>query len=618
MCGICGLVHPDRDYKFSEQTITSMRDRLAHRGPDDAGEYIGPGVALGARRLAILDLSERGHMPMGTPDGRYWIVYNGETYNYRELRAGLEARGHRFRSDTDTEVVLHLYADEGPRMLNRLNGMFAFAVWDSKERTLFAARDRLGIKPFFYAFQSGIFHFASEEKALFAAGVPARLDADSWEELLCFRYVGGENTPFVGVKRLLPGHYAVWKDGTFQVRRWWNLAERARARRENLPKDPVLWFQETFEDSVRLHRISDVPVGVLLSGGVDSGSLAASLAPQAGSGVASFTVRFDEPRYDEGLLARATVQRWGLEHHELTVSQNELDDLLWKACWLNDEPLAHASDCHLLAIATYAKQHVTVLLSGEGSDETLSGYVRYQPLQYPKLVEAARSVLPRLTSYANVNGRLRKLARFASLGSLDRFVLFNACETLPDELRVLGIRPKSEFPFREQVLAEARSIYPGEPLRQAMYSDQHTFLCSLLDRNDRMTMGASIECRVPFLDYRLVEGAAALPSPALFSGLRGKGLLRKSFGRRLPASVQRFRKWGFGVPWTTYLRGVPVLHEILSCLPEAEPFRSGPFERSGLRSVVSGFLRGDNVHEALVRQLAMIRVWYAAYFSSTS
>src|SRR5262249_41314961 len=274
MCGICGIVSADRTYPVSESTLLAMRDSLEHRGPDDAGHYLAPGVAIGSRRLAIVDLSARARMPMSTPDERYWISYNGEVYNFQELRLGLESRGYNFRSNADTEVLLYLYATEGPAMLNRLNGMFAFATWDSQERTLFLARDRLGIKPLYYALHGGRLYFASEEKALFAAGVPTRFDHSTWQELLCFRYIAGERTPFEGVRRLLPGHCLTWRDGEVQIQRWWNLAEKVQTWRENLPNDPVVWYRETFDDAVRLRRISDVPIGVLLSGGLDSSTVA--------------------------------------------------------------------------------------------------------------------------------------------------------------------------------------------------------------------------------------------------------------------------------------------------------------------------------------------------------
>ena len=618
MCGICGIVYNDQSHPVNERTLVTMRDALVHRGPDDAGCYVDSGIGLGSRRLAILDLSERGHMPMSTPDGRYWITYNGEVYNYRELRTTLEARGYAFRSNTDTEVILSLYANEGPAMLDRLNGMFAFAIWDSKDRKLFIARDRLGVKPLYYANQAGALYFASEEKALFAAGVRAEFDTNTWEELLCFRYVAGERTPYVGVKRLLPGHYLLWKDGEVQIRRWWNLAERVRDRRESLPRDIQQWFLETFNSAVDLRRISDVPIGVLLSGGLDSSSVAASLAMQGGSGLSSFTVRFAEREYDEGPVAQQVAERFKFDYHELTVSTDELLTWLYKSSWMSDEPLTHASSLHIWAISKYAKPRVTVLLSGEGSDETLGGYVRYQPLRYPRLLNTARPVIPRLVSALGQNGRWRKLGRFLDLGSIDRFVLFNTCDVLPADLESLGIVAKEEFSFREQVLAEAKDLYPAEPMRQAMYSDQHTFLCSLLDRNDRMTMGASIECRVPFLDYRLVEGLAALPSSDLLAGKGSKRLLRNSIGPQLPKAVQEHRKWGFGVPWKYYLRQVPELRVLVTGLPDMNPFLEGPFDRARMRSVVNGFLGGNSQHEELVRQLVMIAIWHQACFDQSS
>jgi asparagine synthase (glutamine-hydrolysing) len=610
MCGICGIVSADRTYSVSESTLLAMRDSLEHRGPDDAGHYLAPGVAVASRRLAIVDLSARARMPMSTPDGRYWIVYNGEVYNFQELRRTLKSRGYNFRTDADTEVLLYLYATEGPAMLDRLNGMFAFATWDSQERTLFLARDRLGIKPLYYALHAGRLYFASEEKALFAAGVPRRFDHATWQELLCFRYVAGERTPFEGVRRLLPGHCLIWRDGEVQIRRWWNLAERAQTWRENLPNDPVVWYRETFDDAVRLRRISDVPIGVLLSGGLDSSTVAASLARQAGSGVASFTVRFDDPAYDEGPLAQQVVSRSELDGHELTLSPVDLPEQLRLASWFNDEPLAHGNDVHLLAISKYAKPRVTVLLSGEGADETLGGYVRYQPLRYKAMLSLARHSLPLIGRVVSFNGRWRKLQRFMELGPLDRFVMFNACDVLPLDLEKLGLSFADQLGYREQVLGEARMLYPDDLVRQAMYSDQHTFLCSVLDRNDRMTMGASIECRVPFLDYRLVEITASLPSSILFSAGRGKQLLRSALGSRLPDAVLRHRKWGFGVPWRRYLREVKELRSLLLDLPKAPLLLDSPLERSVIRTRVQSFLTGDDQPlSELIQMLMTTLAW---------
>ncbi len=615
MCGLCGIVYSDRNRVVSERSLIAMRDALTHRGPDDASHYLAAGIALGSRRLAVLDLSERGRMPMSSADGRYWIAYNGEIYNHRQLRAPLEARGHKFRSNTDTETLLYLYVEEGAKMLDRLNGMFAFAIWDAQERSLFIARDRLGVKPLYYAALPEGFYFASEEKALFAAGAPAQFDEQCWEELLCFRYVAGEQTPFIGIKRLLPGHYLTWHNGDIQVTRWWNLSEKARFHRGSSNNDLTAWFQETFDNSVNLRQISDVPIGVLLSGGLDSGSVAASLASQTGSSVATFTVRFAEAGYDEGPLAKQVAERWQLDYHELQVAPSELMSRLKQASWLNDEPLAHGNDLYLLAISEYAKQKVTVLLSGEGADEILGGYVRYKPLQYPGLLETAGAFLPKFSSLFRSNRRLQKLGRFLALGSVNRFALFNSCDLLPSELNILSRPANAEFTYRERVLAEAKSLYPGDPVRQAMYSDQHAFLCSILDRNDRMTMGASIECRVPFLDYRLVEKMAALPSSSLLSRKQSKHLLRKSVGHRLPEAVRNGRKWGFGVPWHRYYREMPEFRDFVFNLPGIDPIREGPFVIPTLKSVIAEFLAGDDRHEPLIRQLVMIAVWHQTYFS---
>lgn len=617
MCGICGIVYSEPARVVDEHQLLAMRDVMLKRGPDDAGTYLAPGIGLGTRRLAILDLSEQGHMPMSTSDGRYWITYNGEVYNYRELRPTLESRGYRFRSATDTEVILNLYADEGPGMLDRLNGMFAFAIWDSSERTLFLARDRVGIKPLYYAVRNGVFYFASEAKALIAAGVPAEFDHSCWEELLCFRFIAGEKTPFVGVNRLLPGHSLLWKDGKVTINRWWNLGERAEAVRQSVSHISVNHFRETFDDAVALRQISDVPVGIFLSGGLDSSSIAATMAQQKGQGINSFNMRFDEPEFDEGPLAQKVALRWGLKNHEFKMRSEDLLPLLKESSWLNDEPLAHGNDLHLYHIALYAKQQVTVLLSGEGADETLAGYVRYRMLRFPRALNLSGPWLRPLITGLHLNGRLNKLAGFLELGSVEKLVLYNACNILPYQLSALGLEPEENFPYRLAIADEARRYSP-EPLRQAMYLDQHTFLCSLLDRNDRMTMGASIECRVPFLDHRLLELAAAIPTSDLFGERQGKWILRRAMRTRLPPEVLHQPKWGFGVPWSRIFRKDEALRQLLNELPEKEPILSGPLNSQILRKLVQRFLAGSDESYLLLLQLVMLVVWYEVTISAKS
>lgn len=610
MCGICGILAQAPDEPVALPALLAMRDALIHRGPDGAGAYVRPGVGLAARRLAVLDRSPRGQMPMGDAQGRYWIVYNGEVYNYRELRSRLVGRGHRFRSDTDTEVVLQLYADEGPAMLDRLDGMFAFAIWDDWKRVLFLARDRLGIKPLYYTQHQGAFYFASEAKAFWQAGVQPEFDPSTWEELLCYRFVAGAATPLRGISRLLPGHTLTVADGEIRVRRWWNLAERIRETRAQLPAQPLTWFRETLDETVAAQRVSDVPLGMFLSGGLDSGSVAASLHHRAPESVPCFTMRFAESAYDEGLAARAVARRCGFSSFETRLPAEQLLDALAEASRFADEPLAHGSEAHLLALSRCAKGQATVLLSGEGADEVFGGYTRYRPLACRPLLGGAGRLLGQVLGLCPSASRAARLGRWLQVSSLREQMLYNACETYPDELQQLGLSPTRQFPYREAILDEAAALYPQEPVRQAMYLDQHTYLCSVLDRSDRMTMAASVECRVPFLATRLVEGAGALPTGWLRPGAPGKYLIRAAVGGRLPALTPPRRKLGFSAPFAQYLRQTPELRERVGQLPSRPPICDGPLAIPQLQRACRDFLAGDARWTYLVRQLLLLTVWH--------
>ena len=613
MCGICGIVSTDPSTDLTRASIEAMRDTLEHRGPDDAGSYVDTEVALGSRRLAILDLSARGHMPMQSEDQRYCIVYNGEVYNYRDLRDELVAAGHQFRSGTDTEVVLVLYAKYGERMLDRLNGMFAFAIWDRLERSLFIARDRLGVKPLYYHVDGETLRFASEQKALFAAGAPAELDERAWPELIYFRYIAGERTAFRGVRRLLPGHTLTWKRGHLTTRRWWSLADHAKQR--PVTASPESWLRETLRSATELRQISDVPVGVLVSGGLDSASLAALLGDTRAEQLNSFTVRFEDPAYDEGAYARRVADRWKLQHHELFLRPESLYDEVRAATWYNDEPLGHGSDAQLYAIAKYARSHVTVLLSGEGSDELLGGYMRYQPLHYATALTVARWLLPAFATSSRFSHRIQKLRRFLELKNTDEWIRYNACDTIPPDVPSVVRALEDVNDYRSAVIDDAHRAYPKDAFRQAMFSDMHTFLQTGLDRGDRMTMGASIECRLPFVDFRLAEGVASLPTSAVARRGVSKPLLRKAMGHMIPRETLQHKKWGFAVPWARYMREVPAIRDVVASIPDVEPMRSSPLPRPWLRQVVTSVLGGDDRWAPFVRQLFMMAVWHDVYFA---
>ncbi len=610
MCGICGILNLQSAEPVETLTLEKMAYTLRHRGPDDSGVYQEAGFGMASLRLSILDLSARGHMPMSSPDGRYWIIHNGEVYNFAALRRDLQTRGVVFQSQTDTEVLLNLYISEGPAMLSKCNGMFAFAIWDAQQKTLFAARDRLGVKPFYYAVQDGRLFFASEQKALFAAGVRPAFDETTWPELLFFRYVSGERTPYRGVQRLLPGHYIQVKDNHIQVQRWWSLSEVVQP--QPLPLDTeqaVERYTALFDESIALRRISDVPVGALLSGGLDSGAMVAAMSMQAGRGVETFTMRFAEPAYDEGYLALQVAQRWHLTAHELYLPASQVSAVLQDAAWLLDEPVVHGNDLHLLVISRYAKRRVTVLLSGEGADEVLGGYVRYRPFRYPWLFDVLRPGLQLLKSTPLLGQRLHKTAEIFSLDSWPERVLFGSTDIFPAEWHLHSNWPET-FAYRYQLVEEARRAYAA-PVRQIMFYDQHTYLQSILDRNDRMTMGASIECREPYLDVHLVEWAANLPTGVLFQRWSGKKVVRQAMRDRLPESVLRHKKWGFGVPWAHYLRQVPELRRWVSDLHRHEAIQSCPISPAQVEVVAGRFLAGDDNLLALIRLLVFVSVWHS-------
>jgi asparagine synthase (glutamine-hydrolysing) len=583
MPGLCGAVHADRDFRMDRGRLLKMRDSLVCRGPDGSGEYVEGRAALASRRLPVFDLSESGRMPFRSPDGRYTIVSDGAVLNHRSLRASVDPPPGGFRSKTDAEVVLHLYASCGPAMLESLNGAFAFAIWDSEKGELFLARDRLGMKPLCYTVQDRAFYFASEEKALSAAGLASEFDNGCWPELMVFGYVAGERTPYHGVSRLLPGHYLLWREGEYRVKRWWNLGERVMALRECLPADPAEWLAATLSDAVGLCRSGEVPVGLLLSGGPCSAAIAACLAAQGASGLAAFTVRFDE---DEGGRAQAVAERCDLDYHELPLSAEEVIGLLEPAAWLDDLPVAHGFETQLLGITEYAKCRAGLLLSGMGGGQTLGAQARYGPA-----------------------GRLR---RWLAPSPRDLSLLFHGCDVLPPDVEALGGGPCHEFPFREEALAEARRLYPGEASRQAMYLDHQTYLPSLADRTDRMTEGASVECRLPLLDHRLVEGLAALPTSVLLGGRSAKSLLRHLTNGSLPDHADRGGRWGSSVPWSRYLRGVPALRRMVEKLRNAEAVRGGPFESSLIGDAAEAFLRGDDRLEHVIRRLLMVAIWHGA------
>jgi asparagine synthase (glutamine-hydrolysing) len=612
MCGIAGILYFDTSRQVDEHKLTTMRDALLHRGPDAGGNFIENNIGLGHRRLSILDLSVLGNQPMFSADDRYVIVYNGEIYNFRDLRQELISKGYSFRSNCDTEVLLSMYVVYGEDMLDKLNGMFAFVIWDRKEKSLFAARDRVGIKPFYYVFDAEQFLFSSEAKSFFAAGYPLQLEEDSFSELILYRFVSGEETLFKNVKKLLPGHsIKINAAGNFKVKRWWHLGEKI-ARHDKI-SNPLEWFRNTFNSSIKNHMISDVPVGVLLSGGLDSSSICASLHQQNFKSIQTFNVGFKDFEDDESNLAKRLSYHYDYPFHSIHVENKELEENLELANFIHDEPLIHQNDPQIVAISRYAKKFVTVLLSGEGADEFLGGYVRYKPLQFAQHAKLVKTLLS-LTPSSIKNRRIKKLERYFNLPGTDDILLLNASNNFPEELKEIGFRlGEIKNDYRNRMLKEAKEVYPNNIRRQALYLDQHTYLSSLNHRNDRATMAASIECRVPFLDHRLMEGLGTLDDKWLFSGKKSKYILKKSFEPTLPSFITEFRKIGFSVPWLSFIHKSERLNDYWNNMENSELLQYKIFSGVDLRSLRKSADEGNMGSQMLLRQLFFSSIWWKEY-----
>ncbi len=564
MCGIVGILSLDGK-PVSTARITGMRDALKHRGPDGQGSFVEGPVGLGHRRLAIVDVAG-GHQPMANEDGRVLIVYNGEVYNHAALRPDLEARGHRYRTRSDTETVLHLYAEEGDRCVERLRGMFAFAIWDTSRRRLLLARDRLGIKPLYYAVTKHELLFASEIKALLAAGLRPELNTSALPEYLANRFVAGAETLFRGVFRLPPGHTLSWSAAEgFRERRYWRLPppdERAEADLEAQGADLRTRLQET----VQSHLMSDVPLGLFLSGGIDSSGLLALMAPLVDGPVRTFSVGFAEAEANELPYARLAARAAGSVHREVVVSPQAFWSELPRLAWHEDEPIAFPSSVPLYFVSRLARDYVKVVLTGEGADELFLGYNRYRVTAWNERLGRAYRLLAPPFLRRRIRGVVsalppsarRYLGRsFLALEPGPRALFCDNFAVFPEALqrRLLAdpgrLAARDPYAFTLDRYAEAE----GTALDRMSRADLETYLGRLLTKQDTMSMAASIESRVPFLDHVLVEHAARLPGSLKLRGLTTKAVLRHSLQGLVPAPILERRKMGFPVPVDAWLRG---------------------------------------------------------------
>jgi len=626
MCGICGIVRKDGAPRaVTRELVERMRDTMVHRGPDGAGLFLEGGVGLGHRRLSIVDVAH-GAQPMQTDDGRYHIVYNGEVYNHPQLMPELQRDGVTYHTHCDTETVLHLYARHGKALPTHLRGMFGIAIWDRSERELFLARDRFGVKPVYYAhLDDGTLLFGSEIKAILASGeLRPSLNMDAFPDFLANYAPSGDETLFVGIRRLPPGHTLTWRDGRLDIQQYWDLSFAEGTLDDRSEASLVEEYLERFREAVRLRLMSDVPLGMFLSGGIDSAAITAAMSQMVNEPIKTFSVAFAEREANELSYARMVSQRYGTDHHEVVVSPNDFFAALPKLVWHEDEPIAHPSSIALNFVSRLAAERVKVVLTGEGSDETLAGYNRYRVTiynaslgsRYERLVPSpVRSVVQAgIGALPGGTGLRRKLERsFLYLPSdldtiyFDNFAVFGRrrqAEILAPALRArLGTIDPYAAHHAALSRSNARSL-----LNRLLYADTKTYLHELLMKQDQMSMAASIESRVPFLDHPLVEFAAALPLPMKLRGMTTKHILREAMKPHLPAEILSRKKMGFPVPVGAWFAG-PFRRLVDEFVLSPRAAERGLFDMSQVRSMADRHQRGEQKHHQRLWALVNLEIW---------
>jgi asparagine synthase (glutamine-hydrolysing) len=623
MCGICGLALAESSRTVARELVEKMCEVIAHRGPDDAGVHLAGPVGLGHRRLSIVDLAT-GHQPMANEDGTVSIVFNGEIYNHADFRPGLIARGHQLCTRSDTEAIIHLYEEEGPECAAGLRGMFAFALWDERRRRLLLARDHSGIKPLYFAHTpAGDLVFGSEIKALFASGLlePA-LDPETVPEYLATGHVSGARTMFHGVRKLPPGHYLLWEAGRVTLQPYWRLPDAASGGAGNSRADlgaAADQFWQRFVDSVRSQLMSDVPLGVFLSGGLDSSLLVAAMHELGVPETKSFSVGYAEAGASELPWARIAARAFGTCHHEVILDEARFFEVMPDLTWHRDLPLTFPASIPLFFVSELAARDVKVVLTGEGSDELFAGYGRY-PRALLNLRWGRRfdSMLPApirrgLAGLAGGlgDGHLGSRARRSFLhlsGSVEAAYL-EAFAALDVRSRSALLGPAADgWAYAEPLRLLDRDLLAENPLEGLLRLDQRTYLEELLMKQDAMSMTNSIESRVPFLDHHLVEWAAGLPPGLKLHGFTGKAVVRAAAARRLPAELLAGPKRGFLVPLGEWLRGAHGRRVV----EETALGVSGDavLDRGAIRAIWDRHRAGRDQTERLWRVLAF-RMWQA-------
>lgn len=628
MCGICGAIQYDPFSHVDVTVLTAMNQRLIHRGPDEEGCYVSGNVGLASRRLSIIDLKS-GRQPVTNENRTIWLVYNGEIYNHGELRIRLESSGHQFQSKSDTETIVHLYEEYGEECVRHLRGMFAFALWDATKRKLFLARDRLGIKPLYYLRLKDTFLFASEIKALLAhPGASAEFNRGALPEFLAFGYLAGTRTLFAGIQKLAPGHTAVLDEtGRLRIQQYWDPPQERSSEIRDVSYY-VDGYRDLLEQAVHSHLMSDVPLGIFLSGGIDSSAIAALMSDLRRAPIETFSVGYSEQAHSELPYARIMAEQLGSIHHEVRISRKDFFDALPKLVWHEDEPLVWPSSVSLYFVARLAREHVKVVLTGEGSDETLAGYTRYPfTLWNARLDHGYRGVVPNgvrrflrrtLTELEWMPPKIKRKLRHTFLAKdgaswvsfyLDNFYTAFS-ETEQDGLLTDELRPDPGEAYRDTLAFWERSS--GPLLGRLLYTDIKTYLVELCMKQDQMSMAASVESRVPFLDHPLVEFALSIPARLKTRGLTGKTILKAALKGRLPDAILHRQKMGFPTPLSDWLLG-PQVDTVESLLLEGRSLSRGLFKPERLRQLLAEHRKNDRDHSDKLWRLLNLELWHRIF-----
>lgn len=615
MCGIAGYFR--RQEPADRALLGRMCDRIHHRGPDDTGMHLDGECAIGMRRLSIIDLNT-GHQPIPNEDETIWVVFNGEIYNYQELRDELEAKGHRFRTNSDTEILVHLYEQEGPEGVRRLRGMFGYAIWDAPRKHLFLARDRFGKKPLYYAALPGSLYFGSELKCLAGLPISYEIDPEALQLYFLFGYLLEPDSPYRSIRKLGPASWLLFDTttGRIRVEKYWESPLHCAEPKPDLTREKAkAQIRELFDESVRIRMIADVPLGAFLSGGIDSSSVVASMALQSKEPVRTFSIGFEESRFNELPYARLVAERYRTEHHEIVVRPNSVD-LVHLLARSFDEPFGDASAIPTYIVSEFARRHVKVALSGDGGDELFAGYESFflvdkyrmldaVPVFLRKLVGAVASRLPYQTRGKNF---LRMISRTTPL---ERYLELNFT---PGSLRQRLVNQEWEFPLERAIAAGRFAAFlptaPADPVSQAMFFELTAKLTSdMLVKVDRMSMAASLEVRCPLLDHKLAELAASIPYSWNMRNGKGKTLLIEALGDRLPPTLLNRPKWGFGVPLGDWFRGS--LREMLYDHLTGDTFlRRGIVKREFVQYLLEEHQSGRRDNNYWLWHLLMLEVWF--------